>query len=204
MRARLLDLHHRTKKRLKRLRREAEQEGEYRVAKRLHAILLCSGGYTSGDISSLLEAPRSKVSEWLRRYEDYGYDGLLEGHRSGRPRELSKGQEQELADIIESGPTAYGFLGGVWTGPMIKRVIEMEFEIAYHSGHVCRLLHQLGFSVQRPKRILAKADPEKQNRWRRYTYPNIKKKPIVKEEISTSKMKRALDKTQPFTKHGHE
>jgi hypothetical protein len=29
-----------------------------------------------------------------------------------------------LADILDSGPVAYGFLSGVWTAPMVMRVIE--------------------------------------------------------------------------------
>ena len=59
---------------------------------------------------------------------------------------------------------------------MIARVIEQEFAVSYYPGHMRRLLHQLGFSVQRPRRTLARANPEKQDRWHRYTYPNIKKK----------------------------
>jgi transposase len=87
-----------------------------------------------------------------------------------------------LYDIIDSGPVAYGFLGGVWTSPMIARVIEQEFAVSYHPGHVRKLLHQLGFSVQRPRRTLARANPEKQDRWHRYTYPNIKKKPVRRKQ----------------------
>jgi transposase len=42
---------------------------------------------------------------------------------------------------------------------------------------VRKLLHGLGFSVQRPRRVLARADAEEQDRWHRRTYPNLKKKP---------------------------
>ena len=41
---------------------------------------------------------------------------------------------------------------------MLDWVIEEEFRVHYHPGHVCRLLHQLGFSGQRPRRRLARAD----------------------------------------------
>lgn len=75
--------------RLSRLRAEAEQEGAYRVAKRIHAVLLNADGHTSGRIAEILKAPRSKASVWLANYEVYGENGLLEGHRSGRPPELS-------------------------------------------------------------------------------------------------------------------
>ena len=82
-------LHFRTRSKLTRLKRDAEHEGAFRVAKRLHAVLLNAEDYTSGTIARILDAPLSKVSEWLRNYERYGYEGLLEGHRSGRPPELS-------------------------------------------------------------------------------------------------------------------
>ena len=177
MRARELNLHPMTVKKLLRLRKEAEADGVYRVARRIHAVLLNYDGHTSGQIAHLLKAPRSRVSEWLKNYECYGEEGLLEGARSGRPREMTAQDEQSLADIIDSGPVAYGFLSGVWTSPMITRVIEEEFGISYHPGHVRKLLHRLGFSVQRPKRTLARADAREQDRWRRYTYPNLKKTP---------------------------
>jgi hypothetical protein len=34
-----------------------------------------------------------------------------------------------------------------------------------------------GFSVQRPRRVLARADTAAQDRWRRRLYPALKKKP---------------------------
>jgi hypothetical protein len=76
MLARLLQLHPMTYRRLIRLSKEAEQEGAYRVAKRLQAVVLNSEGRTSGDLARILKAPRSKVSEWLARYQAHGVEGL--------------------------------------------------------------------------------------------------------------------------------
>lgn len=202
MLARYLELHHKTVNKLIRDKREAEQSGEYRVAARIHAVLLNNDGKTSGEVATILKSPRSCVSEWLKNYEEHGYDGLLEGHRSGRVPKLSQPETTALSDIIDSGPVAYGFLSSVWTSPMITRVILEEFDQEYHPGHVRKLLAQLGFSVQRPKRLLAKADVELQNRWRRYTYPNIKKKRAAKVETFSSKTKPASGRTQRSIKRG--
>ena len=177
MQAHVLKLHPMTAKKLLRLRKEAEAEGVYRVAKRIHAVLLNHDGYTSGQITAMLKTPRSCISEWLKNYAQYGYEGLLEGYRSGRPASLTAANLRVLVDIVDSGPVAYGYLSGVWTSPMIAQVIQEQFGVAYHPGHVCRLLHQLDFSVQRPKRKLIRADVQAQDRWHRYTYPNLKKKP---------------------------
>src|SRR3954447_399331 len=173
---RLLRLHPSTYQRLARWSKEAEREGAYRVAKRLRAVVLNSEGHTSGELANLLQAPRSKVSAWLQLYQSEGADGLLEGVRSGRPVELSEKQQQQLGDILDSGPVAYGLDTGIWTSAVIAWLIEEEFGIQYHPGHVRKLLHDWGFSVQRPRRVLARADAATQDRWHRI-YPALKKKP---------------------------
>src|SRR6202158_590287 len=168
MLARLLRLHPSTYKRLVRLSKEAEREGAYRVAKRLQAVVLNSEGQTSGELARILKAPRSKVSEWLQRYQSDEVAGLLEGYRSGRPAELTEQQQQQLGDILDSGPVAYGLDQGIWASPMITWVIEEEFCVSYRPGDVRKLLHAMDFSVQRPRRVLARAAQE---RWQRRTYP---------------------------------
>lgn len=177
---RMIRLHPSTYQRLIRLSKEAERDGAYRVSKRLQAVVLNSQGRSSGELAAILQAPRSKVSEWLARYETHGVEGLLEGQRCGRPPQLSSAHRQSLQDILDSGPVAYGLDTGIWTSAMITWVIEQEFGVHYHPGHVRKLLHELGFSMQRPRRVLAQADPKLQDRWHRQIYPNLKKKPKPK------------------------
>lgn len=97
---------------------------------------------------------------------------------------------------------AYGFTSGVWTCPMVARVIEEEFSVAYHPAHVSRILHDLEFSVQRPRKTLARADPTLQSRWVRYRYPAIKKKSRPKGPPSSSRTKPPSGRTPPSTKPG--
>jgi transposase len=199
---RLLRLHANTQQRLIRLSKEAEKDGAYRVAKRLRAVVLNSEGHTSGEVAKILQAPRSKVSEWLQHYQSEGIDGLLEGYRSGRPAELTQKQQQELGDILDSGPVAYGLDSGIWTSPMIAWLIEEEFGVQYHPGHVRKLLHGWGFSVQRPRRVLARADAAAQDRWHRRVYPSLKKKPDRDTGRFSSPTKRVSGKTQRSTPPG--
>ncbi len=64
--------------------------------------------------------------------------------------------------------------------PLLQHVIAEEFAVSYHPGHVRKLLKALGCSVQRPTTRLVQADPREQNKWVRFTYPNLKKKPKAK------------------------
>jgi len=191
-----------TIQRIIRLCKQAAQEGAYRVARRLHAVVLNMEGRTAPEIASLLKVHRSKVSLWLHHWQQEGMEGILEGHRPGRPKQLSDQQLQILADILDSGPLAYGFHSGVWTCPMVSRVIEEEFSVPYHPAHVSRILHQLEFSVQRPRKVLARADKGAQSRWVRYRYPDIKKKPKAKEPPSFSRTKPLSGRTPLSTRPG--
>ena len=185
------------------LSKQALRDGAYRVATRIHAIVLNMEGKTAPEIADILKVHRSKVSIWLRNWQENGMDGILEGHRSGRPPAISAAQRQVLADILDSGPVAYGFTSGVWTSPMVARVIKEEFSVTYNPAHVSRILHDIGFSVQRPRKMLAKADKSVQSRWVRYKYPYIKKKQKTKERRSSSKTKPASGKTLPSIAPGH-
>jgi transposase len=170
----------RTLRRLKTLRQAAHTERAPRVALRLEAIMLSVQGQTTGQIAHGLQVDRTRVHAWIGAWNDYGEEGLLEGHRSGRPAQLNDTQREHLADILDSGPVAYGLNTGIWTSPLVAQIIEEEFGVRYHPGHVRHLLKRLDFSVQRPKTRLVQADPKKQNRWIRYTHPNLKKTPGAK------------------------
>lgn len=203
---RAIKIHGTAKKigRLVDLSKQALREGAYRVARRLHAVALNMEGKSAPEIAETLKVHRTKVCQWFRRWQEDGVKGLLEGHRPGRPERLSEGQRQTLTDILDSCPVAYGFTSGVWTCPMVCRIIEDEFSISYHPAHVSKILHELEFSVQRPKKILARADKTLQSRWTRYQYPDIKKKPKAKKQLSSSRTKPVSGKTQLFIRHGQE
>jgi len=101
---------------------------------------------------------------------------LLAGATTCGPEAPEESQQQQLGGLIEGGPQAAGYTSGVWTGPMIADLIEQRFGVRYHNHHIPRLLHGLGFSVQRPRKRLARADVDAQATWLRRKFPAIKKK----------------------------
>ena len=78
-------------------------------------------------------------------------------------------------DIPDSGPAACGLDTGLRTSPLPARVIEEEFGVACHPGHARKAPRGLGFSVERPRRVLARADAGAQDRRRGRAYPNLGK-----------------------------
>jgi transposase len=164
-------------KQLKRLYAEAKSRGYLDVWRRCKAVLDFLNGKTVIEIAKQLDTGRSSVYEWLDWYNSLGIEGLKTDKPPGAAARLSPKQEAQLADIIDAGPVAAGYNTGVWTGPMIGDLIEKRYSVRYHNHHIPRLLHRLGFSVQRPRKRLAKADAEAQEYWLRKKLPSIKKSP---------------------------
>jgi transposase len=127
-------------------------------------------------LSAELGVQRGAINKWLQWYEAEGAAGLRTGKGPGRAPRLSPEQREILAGVVEAGPVAAGYQSGVWTGPMIGDLIAQRFGVRYHNHHIPRLLNQMGFSVQRPRKRLARADLERQAHWLRTTFPAIKKK----------------------------
>ena len=138
-------------------------------------------GYIEGrrvvDLAIDYDVTRGSVNRWLQWYEVMGVEGLYTGKAPGRAPKLNEAQRRELAALVDAGPLAAGFNSGVWTGPMVGELIEQRFNVRYHKHNVPRLLHELGFYIQRPRKRLARADAEQQATWLRKTFPAIKKRP---------------------------
>jgi transposase len=161
---------------LQALLREADQAKDLGTWRRAKAVL----GYLDGQkviaLSEVLGVTRGSINRWLQWYQAMGADGLRDAERPGPTPRLSEAQKAELAKIIEAGPQAAGFTSGMWTGPMLGDLIRRRFGVRYHNHHIPRLLGWMGFSVQRPRKRLARADAAAQAVWLRVRLPAIKKK----------------------------
>lgn len=187
---------------LRRFIRDAEKRGDLGQWRRGRAVL----GYIEGrrviELAAEAGVTRGSVNRWLQWYEAMGVEGLVTGQAPGPAPKLSEAQQDELGAWIEAGPQAAGYTSGVWTGPMIGDLIERLFSVRYHNHHVPRMLNQLGFSIQRPRKRLARADVEAQATWLRETFPAIKKKPRPAAASSCSETRRASGSTAPSIEPG--
>ena len=162
---------------LRKFIQDAESRGSLDEWRRGRAVLGYIKGLRVVDIAQEVGKSRGSVNRWLQWYEAAGVNGLFTGKAPGPAPLLSEKQRLELVGLVEGGPIAAGYQSGVWTGPMIGDLIEERFGVRYHTHYVPRLLHQLGFSVQRPRKRLARANAEAQDVWIKKTFPKIKKKP---------------------------
>lgn len=188
----------RTAAELRQLRKlfwDAKKAGDLETWRRTKAVL---GYLTKKSVISLsgeLDVTRGSINRWLQWFEAEGTEGLRPRKAPGGIPRLSQEKRDELATLIDAGPQAAGFTSGLWTGPMVGDLIRKIFGVSFHNHSVPRLLNDMGFSVQRPRKRLARADIEKQALWLRSRFPALKKKPTRAEASFSSKMKRASGST---------
>lgn len=192
------------RRRLKRLLEEAERGKDLGTWRRAKGVLDYIAGRSVIALSKELRVTRSSINRWLIWFQAQGAEGLRSRTPAGASARLSNEQYEQLISLIEGGPVAAGFSTGIWTGPMIAELIRLRFGVNYHNQYIPRLLHRLGFSVQRPRRRLARADQERQAVWLKKTFPAIKKKRRPAEEWSSSETRRVSGSMARSTRHGPE
>jgi transposase len=161
---------------LRKFIRACEKRGDLDEWRRGKAVLGYILGQRVVELAAQAEVTRGSINRWLQWYETLGIDGLKTGAPPGPSPKLNEAQREELTALVEAGPIEAGYQSGVWTGPMVGDLIERRFGVRYHKHNVPRLLHELGFSLQRPRKRLARADLAAQANWLRKDLPAIKKK----------------------------
>ncbi|MBL8502297.1 MAG: IS630 family transposase [Rhodocyclaceae bacterium] len=144
--------------------------------RRLKGARLLLRGVTKAEVARQLGVTRQTVATWEQRLAEGGREALKRGDL-GRPRQLDAEQERELGKIILAGALAAGFPTELWTLPRIGKVIAKRFGVEYSTGHLWRLLRRLGFSCQKPEKRALQRNEAEIARWKRHTWPALKKKP---------------------------
>ncbi len=148
---------------------------EVLAARRRRALKLLDEGLSLNEVARRVGCQASSVMRWRDRRDQVG-EGVYEvGASPGRPPKLSPVQKRRLVRLIAKGPLTHGYNTDVWTCDRIRRLIWREFRVRYHRDHVGRLLHQLGFSPQKPERRALERDEERIARWKQTRWPQVKK-----------------------------
>jgi transposase len=149
---------------------------DWREWRRFQSLELKRHGWFQRDIAEALGVCEVTISRWLARARTTGTEALFAHPSPGHPSELSPAERRLIPEFLWHGPEAYGFRGEVWTCARVAKVIEWEFGVTYHKGHVARLLRELGWSPQAPIRRAIQRDEEAIERWRNEIWPELRKR----------------------------
>jgi transposase len=157
--------------------------------RRFAAMALFGKDLNNSEIGRQLKISNQTVSRWRKEYQAGGEKALHRAGRAGRKPLLSADQRLGLVESLLKGPEQLGYETPLWTCGRVSHLIEEEFGIHYHPGHVWRILRELNWSPQRPVGKALERDEIAIAEWKNKTWPELKKKPKKKAGRSSSSTK---------------
>jgi transposase len=145
--------------------------------RRLQAVRLLDQGLNESEVARRVKVSHTSVNRWARVRAKQGTEGLKQAGRAGRQPRLSAEDLKRLEQGLLKGPEALGYETPLWTLWRVGHLIEKEFGVRYHNGHVWKILRQLKWSCQRPVGRARERNEKVIQYWKKVEWPRIKKKP---------------------------
>jgi len=129
------------------------------------------------EIARRIGCHASSVLRWRNTMRSGGEDALKAKPAAGRPPRLTSKQKARLVRLLVKGAMAHGYRTELWTTQRIADLIERQLGVKYHRNHVGKLLHQVGWSHQKPERRAVERNEAAIAEWKRSVWPRVKKTP---------------------------
>ena len=145
--------------------------------RRKRALALLDRGYSLNEVGRRIGCAAVSVMRWRDARRRGGAPARKVRFSPGRPWKLEEAARQRLVRLLLKGATAHGWRTHLWTTARIAELVRREFGVEYHRDHIGRLLHRLGWSVQKPEPRALERDEPAIERWQQKDWPGIKKTP---------------------------
>jgi transposase len=144
-------------------------------ARRLRAARLLRRGKGVNEVARIIGCSTGSVDRWKKALKKHGLDGLRAKPHPGPIPRLNKTQKRRLVALLKKGAVAAGYESDLWTCRRVRDLIGRTLGVWHHPDHVGRMLHALGWSVQKPEARARERDERAIQRWREQDWPRIKK-----------------------------
>ncbi len=144
--------------------------------RRMTAYSLFAKDLNNSEIARRVRVSNQTVSRWRAESAKGGEGALKAAGRAGRKPLLNEKRKQILVNRLLAGPEKLGYTTPLWTCDRVAHLIDNEFNVRYHAGHVWKVLRQLNWSPQRPVGKALERNESAIAEWKQKTWPAIKKK----------------------------
>jgi transposase len=157
--------------------------------RRFQAVKLFDKDLNNSEIGRRLKVSNQTISRWRKEHQEGGDLALRRAGRAGRLPCLDEADKSRLVELLLQGPERMGYETPLWTCERVAHLIDQNFEVDYHPGHVWRILRQLNWSVQQPVGRALERNEARIDDWQHKRWPEIKKKLKKKAAPSSSSTK---------------
>ena len=144
-------------------------------ARRKAAGRLFEKGKSAYHIERKFGVSSTTAREWRTRWKA----GTLGALPQGRKSLLTDAQKRTLSKNILKGPEAQGYATQLWTLHRITDLIRTTEKVRYKPRSVWHLLHEIGFSSQKPARRAKERNEKGIRDWQENEWPKLLKKGLA-------------------------
>lgn len=126
---------------------------------RLHGVLLVSKGQSCYSVSKIFGQDSTTIQRWVNDFNQYGFAGLYDGEREGRPASLNARQWDKLNKDLRQHPSKFKYEQNLWDGKLLSHHLSAQYSIILGVRQCQRIFHKLGFRKRKPRPVIAQADP---------------------------------------------
>ena len=148
-------------------------KSEQLAKRRKRALELLESGKRVKEVAKIIGVTERSIRYWQKEANEPKDKSATRS--PGHPSHLSAEQLSRLEQELLQGAYAQGYAEDYWTLDRIARLIWDKFQVCYHPVSVWYIMKRIGWSNQRPQRQALQRDDEAIRRWKRYTWPRIKK-----------------------------
>jgi transposase len=132
-----------------------------RFVRRLDIIALICNKHPINYVADLYGINPTTIQRWVHRLNESGFAGLKDKPGRGRHSQLNESDRHRLRNEIVGSPATFGYQQSRWDGKLLSHHLRLHYGIELKVRQCQNLFKQLGFSLQRPRKMPVGADPEK-------------------------------------------
>jgi len=159
----VINLEHRVKVRIRRLRRSTRDAG---LATRCQIVLDAAKGRSSRVIAEAVGCSRSWASRVVRRFVDFGEAGLLDRREDNGTLKLDEWYLGLLEEVVSRGPPDYGERRPTWTRELLVKVMHRLTGVRIHAATMSRALKRIGARRGTPRPVVRCPWPKRKKKRR--------------------------------------
>jgi putative transposase len=127
---------------------------DVRVFRNATIILMTAVGRSKYSIANDLGCSPGTVDIVRKRYREEGVAGLEPGKPTGRKSRATPEYRAELREALRTPPAQLGYGFSVWSVARLGAHLKRRTGIAFGDDQLRRIVHDEGFSFQRPKHTM--------------------------------------------------
>jgi transposase len=156
---------------LKRMRNSSKDEFARNV---LTAVIMRYEGNSTIEISRFLLKAKSTVIGYIKNWNTVGFKALKDGRGALTGGTFTAEMKDDLVNtVLNTRPNDFGFIGNVWTCPLLVEYIYQNYGIKYSIEYIRVLLKGSNLSYKRAQRKPTKAEKAEQEAFKKNAKPSL-------------------------------